>query len=175
MRGFISRNGKNLTVPEMITGLKNGLNVGADFGALVGQVATASNPNPLAGEFDLDMLREHNFPIEHDMSLSRLDIYQGDNLDFNQGVFNQVLKAYGGRKTATIPVGASAIWKRYANQRKLDGGKLIYGPRQLFLSLGETALYLSVMGDPVTGRAPLSYVKSLFGMSNLYLTQMVHL
>lgn len=148
----------------MIKGLKEGINVGADFGAIVGAAATASNPNILAGTFDMDMLREHNFPIEHDVSLSRMDVYQGDNLNFNQGVFNEVLSFYEGMTKATIPVAAKAIWSRVNTQEKLNPDKEIYGPRQLFLSLGETALYLSIMGDPVTGVAPVSYVKSLFGM-----------
>lgn len=148
----------------MVTGLLNGLNVGADFGVPIAQAATAANPDPLADTFDMDQLREHNFPIEHDVSLSRQDVYQGNNLVFNQTVFNQVLSFYKGQKTATIPVAAKTIWARVAYQEALNPGREIYDPRQLVLSLGETALYLSTMGDPITGIAPLSYVKSLFGM-----------
>lgn len=42
--------------------------------------------------------------------------------------------------------------------------KFTYTPQQFILSYGETALYLSVMGDPVTGVAPLEYVKIFFGV-----------
>lgn len=41
--------------------------------------------------------------------------------------------------------------------------KFTYTPQQFILSYGETALYISVMGDPVTGVAPLEYVKIFFG------------
>ncbi|GIZ39514.1 hypothetical protein CKM354_000289500 [Cercospora kikuchii] len=160
--GFIPRDGKNLTPAIMVAGLKEGINVGADFGLLVGQTATLANRDPLAGTFNLDDLRAHNFPIEHDVSLSRQDVYQGNNLVFNQNVFNEVLGFYQGMNAATIPVAAQTIWSRVETQRRLNPDTLIYGPRQLFLSLGETSLYLSVMGDPLTGVAPVSYVKSLF-------------
>lgn len=35
------------------------------------------------------------------------------------------------------------------------------------MSYGETALYLSVMGNPVTGDAPVSYVKTFFECERL--------
>lgn len=38
-----------------------------------------------------------------------------------------------------------------------------YGAREFVLSYGETALYLSVMGDPIMGIAPVDYVKIFFG------------
>jgi hypothetical protein len=144
-------------------GLKEGLNVGMDFGLVVGQGATASNPNPLAGTFNMDELRAHNFPIEHDVSLSRQDIYQGNNLDFDQTVFDQVLAFYEGMERTSISVAMQAQWARVHTQRQLNGAKLIYGPRQLFLGLVESSLYMSVMGNPITGDAPISYVKSFFG------------
>ena len=37
---------------------------------------------------------------------------------------------------------------------------MIYGPRQIVLSHGEIALYLSTMGNALTGDTPISYVKS---------------
>ena len=40
--------------------------------------------------------------------------------------------------------------------------KFTYTPQQFILSYGETALYISVMGDPETGIAPLEYVKIFF-------------
>jgi hypothetical protein len=161
--GFIPRSGKNISPAVVAAGLKKGLNVGLDFGLLVGQGATASNPNPLAGTFNMDQLRMHNFPIEHDVSLSRQDVYQGDNLNFNQSVFNEVLGFYQGMTRTTFSAGAHALWSRVHTQRALNGDKLIYSPRQLVLSYAETSLYMSVMGNPITGNAPIEYVKSFFG------------
>lgn len=161
--GFIPRNGKNITVAQVAAGLKEGLNVGLDFGTLVGGGATLSNPDPLAGTFNMDQLREHNFPIEHDVSLSRQDYYQGDNLNFNQSVFDEVLSYYEGMTHTSIPVAIAAQWNRVKTQRAINGPNEIYGPRQVVLALVETSLYMSVMGNPVTGNAPISYVKSFFG------------
>lgn len=47
--------------------------------------------------------------------------------------------------------------------------KFTYTPQQYILSYGETALYLSTMGDPVTGVAPVEYVKVFFGKMLLLL------
>ena len=92
--------------------------------------------------FNLNNLDEHNFPIEHDASLSRLDAHFGNDYSFNQGIFNQVLKFYNGMTTATIPIASKA---RYARVKKSQATnpEVIYGVRQLVLSYGETALYLS--------------------------------
>jgi len=45
--------------------------------------------------------------------------------------------------------------------------KFTYTPQQFILSYGETALYISVFGDPVTGVAPLEYVKIFFEQERL--------
>lgn len=161
--GFLPRSGKGVTLSDFIKGLKDGINVGADFATPVGLMALQSAPLPLSLSVDLDRLREHNYLLEHDASLSRQDNYFGDDLSFNQTIFDQVLAFYHGTDTATVPVASNARYARVKNSRAINPD-FIYGVRQLVLSYGETALYLSVMGDPVTGKAPLSYVKSLFGM-----------
>lgn len=45
--------------------------------------------------------------------------------------------------------------------------QLTYLPQHAILSFGEAALYLSVMGDPVTGIAPVAYVNSFFEQERL--------
>ncbi|GIZ41240.1 hypothetical protein CKM354_000455300 [Cercospora kikuchii] len=165
--GYIPRSGKNITPLQVAQGLKEGLNVGLDFGLVVGQGATLSNPNPLAGTFNMDQLRAHNFPIEHDVSLSRQDFYQGNNLNFNQDIFNQVLAFYEGMERTSFPRAMHAQWARVDRQRQLNGDRLIYGPRQLVLGLVESSLYQSVMGNPITGEAPISYVRSFFEQERL--------
>ncbi|KAF2164230.1 hypothetical protein M409DRAFT_68099 [Zasmidium cellare ATCC 36951] len=147
--GFIPRSEKNISVAQVASGLLEGLNIGLDFGLAVGQTATLSNANPLAGVFNMDDLREHNFPLEHDVSLSRQDFYQGDDLHFNQSVFDQVLAYYDGATHTTFQRGAKALWNR------------------LVLSLAETSLYMSLMGNPVTGDAPVDWVKIFFEQERL--------
>ncbi|UJO18822.1 Putative sterigmatocystin biosynthesis peroxidase stcC [Fulvia fulva] len=165
--GYIPRSGKNLSPIVVAQGLLEGLNVGLDFGLPVALAATLSNPNPLAGTFDMDDLREHNFPIEHDVSLSRQDFYQGDNLHFNQSVFNEVLSFYSNTNRTTISLAADALWSRIRTKRSLNGDEEIYSGRQLVLGLVETSLYMSLMGDPLTGDAPIDYVKSFFEQERL--------
>lgn len=109
--GFLPHSGKGLTIPILIKALNDGMNVGADFATVIGGAGLLSVPvNLLATSFDLDNLDEHNFPIEHDASLSRADYYEtnGDNYSFNQTIFNTVLAFYEGMNETSIPVAAKA-------------------------------------------------------------------
>lgn len=45
--------------------------------------------------------------------------------------------------------------------------QLTYQAQHAILSFGEAALYLSIMGDPVTGIAPPAYVNSFFEKEKL--------
>jgi hypothetical protein len=162
--GFIPRDGKKLDIPTLIRGFKDGMNVGADFTTAIGLMGLQSAPNPLSSTFDLNDLDQHNFPIEHDASLSRQDAYFGNDYSFDQKIFNQVLAYYEGMEETSIPVASKARYNRVETARS-QNPEFIYGVRQLVLSTGETALYLSTMGDPTTGVAPVKYVKSLFGES----------
>ena len=47
--------------------------------------------------------------------------------------------------------------------QKIGNSKFVYSQKTGLLSYGETALYLSTLGDPVTGVTPVKYVKVLFG------------
>ena len=184
--GFIPHDGKGLTIPILIKGLKDGLNVGADFSTAIGGAGLLSVPSsPLATSFTLKDIRKHNFPIEHDASLSRADfnLDNGDNWMFNQSIFDTVLAYYDGMMETSIPVASAAkyvypvfciacygmtrVLTRYRyNRVKTElarDPKFTYTPQQFVLSYGETALYLSTMGDPVTGVAPVDWVKIFFG------------
>ena len=135
--------------------------MGSDFSLFVGTAGIGSNPNPLALSFDLDMLAKHDFVIEHDASLSRADASTGNNHDFNQTIWNTVLNYYSGMTAATIPVAAKAKFNRVTTEASRDPS-FTYGPAQFIFSYGETAIYLSTMGDPMTGVAPINFVRSLF-------------
>lgn len=99
----------------------------------------------------------------HDASLSRQDKFFGEWTDFNQTIFNEVLAFYEGMDIATIPVTAAAKYARVQDTQK-NNPQALYGPREFLLSYGEAALYLSVLGNPTTGDAPVDYVKIFFGM-----------
>jgi len=165
---ILPHNGRNYTLPLLVQGLQAGLNVGADFALAIGSAGILSNPspNPAAPSFDLDMLDKHNFPIEHDASLSRGDFFFGDDHSFNQSYWNMVLKYIPQGSPFTIKNAAPARFNRVKQSRAVDP-TFTYTPQQFVLSYGETALYLSTMGDPVTGVAPYAYVQSLFEQEKL--------
>jgi len=167
--GFLPRNGRGLTLPVLVKGLGDGLNVGPDFATVIGSAGLlAVKNNPLATSFTLEDIKAHNFPIEHDASLSRADfnLNNGDNFSFNQTVFDTVLRYYDGMATTSIPVAAAAKYNRVLTEQQRDP-KFTYTPQQFVLSYGETALYLSTMGDPNTGVAPIEYVKVFFEQERL--------
>ncbi|GAB7347229.1 hypothetical protein MBLNU459_g3331t1 [Dothideomycetes sp. NU459] len=155
------RSGKGYTIPILTSCLATGLNVGPDFALVVGTAGIGSNPNPELLYFDLDMLDHHDVFIEHDASLSRADASTGNDHAFNQTIFNTVLNYFAGDANATIPTASKAKFNRVTTEAARDPS-FSYGPVQFVLSYGETALYLSTMGDPTTGSAPLDFVKVLF-------------
>ena len=131
------------------------------FSLFVGAAGIGSNPNILSLEFDLDQLRRHDVVIEHDASLSRADASTGDNYSLNQTIWDTVLDYYSGQDKTSILSAAKAKYNRVQTESSRDP-TFTYGPVQFIFSYGETAIYLSTMGDPATGIAPVEYVRALF-------------
>ncbi|KAK3630574.1 hypothetical protein LTR56_017372 [Elasticomyces elasticus] len=165
--GFIHHDGKNMTIPHLLEGLAAGMNIGADFTTAIGAAGLLSSPNPLGGSFDLDDLDMHNFPIEHDASLSRQDAYFGNDYSFYDPNWQQVLAAYKGKTKTDIPTAAKAKYNR-VNDSMTRNPEFTYGLREFILSYGETALYLQTMGSATSnGVANLNYVRELFEKERL--------
>lgn len=143
---------------------KDAMNVGTDATIPVGTLGLQASPVLLSTTFDLNDLKKHNFPFEHDGSLSRQDAFFSSDQNFDKGIWAQTLASFDGLENTTIQAAANA---RFARENDLLNRnlKVDYGARQLVTSFLETALYLSTLGDPVSGEAPISFVKSLFGMS----------
>lgn len=160
------RDGKGYTIPILTECLKTCMNMGADFSLFVGAAGIGSNPDFLSLQFDLDQLAHHDVVIEHDASLSRGDASTGNNYSFNQTIFNTVLDYYSGMNMTSIPVAAKAKYNRVETEKSRDPD-FTYGLVQFIFSYGETAIYLSTMGDPTTGVAPIEYVKYLFEQEKL--------
>jgi hypothetical protein len=155
-----------MTIPHLIKGLAEGLNMGPDFTVAIGGAGLLSSPNPLGGSFDLDDLNMHNFPIEHDASMSRQDAALGNDQPFYNPNWQQYIRTFDGKTVTDIPTAAKAKFARYSDSLTKNPD-FTYGPREAVLSYGENALYLSTMADPVSGRAQLSYVRSLFEQEKL--------
>jgi hypothetical protein len=155
-----------MTIPHLIKGLAEGLNMGPDFTVAIGGAGLLSSPNPLAGSFDLDDLNQHNFPIEHDASMSRQDAALGNNQPFYAPNWNQYISFFDGKSTTDIPTASKAKFARYQDSLARNPD-FTYGLREAVLSYGENALYLQAMADPVSGQAPISYVRILFEQEKL--------
>lgn len=169
--GFIHHDGRNMTIAHLTEGLAAGMNVGADFTTAIGSAGLLAAPldqlvDPLTAYFNLDQLSQHNFPIEHDGSLSRQDAYFGNPQPFYQPSWDQVLNVYGGVQKTSIELASKAHYVRQQDS-KARNPEWTYGPREFILSYGETALYLQTMSDPVSGVANLDYVRQLFEQEKL--------
>jgi hypothetical protein len=164
--GFIHHDGRNMTIPHLLKGLAEGLNMGADFTVAVGGAGLLSSPNPLGGSFDLNDLDQHNFPIEHDASMSRQDAALGNDQPFYNPNWQQYIGFFDGKTVTDIPTASKAKFARYSDSLK-NNPDFTYGPREAVFSYGENAIYLQAMSDPVSGNAKISYVRSLFEQEKL--------
>lgn len=159
-----------MTIPHLIRGLSSGLNIGADFTTLIGSLALLAAPNPLAGSFALSDLSRHNFPIEHDASISRRDVdlslavgettLQQQQL-FHGPSFTQYISFFAGKRVTDVQTVAAAKYARF-NDSRARNPQFVYGPREAVLSYGENALFLQALSDPVSGAAQLGYVRMFF-------------
>lgn len=140
--------------------------MGADFTTAIGGAGLLSSPNPLGGSFDLDDLSQHNFPIEHDASMSRQDAALGNPQPFYNPNWQQYIGVFDGKTVTDIPTASEAKFARY-NDSLVKNPEFTYGLREAVLSYGENALYLQSMADPVSGKAQISYVRSLFEQEKL--------
>jgi hypothetical protein len=150
-----------MTIPHLLAGLAAGLNMGPDFTVAIGGAGLLSSPNPLGGSFNLDDLTQHNFPIEHDASMSRQDAALGNDQPFYNPNWQQYISFFNGKDTTDVPTAATAKYARY-NDSLIRNPEFTYGLREALFSYGENAIYLQAMSDPVSGKAKVEYVKTLF-------------
>lgn len=160
-----------MTIPHLLQGLAAGLNMGADFTVAIGGAGLLASPNPLGGSFDLNQLDQHNFPIEHDSSLSRQDAYFGNDYSFNQTIWDTTVNAYKGMTYTSIPVAAKIRNARYNNSLATNP-TYTFGLREFIFAYGETAIYLQTMGSSTdNGVANFDYVRTLFEEEKLPFAQ----
>ncbi|KAJ6531461.1 Cloroperoxidase [Mycena vulgaris] len=139
--GYLPRTGQNITA----------LVAPAKFGLLSGSAPTT---------LDLDALKLHNL-LEHDASLSRNDFGVGDNLHFNETVFTTLANATPGVDYYNATSAAKVMDARLANSIAINPN-VTNTSKEFALRIGESSLYLSVMGSPFTGVAPKKFVQIFF-------------
>lgn len=119
-----------------------------------GQVDAAGKP-----VLNLDQLALHN-RVEHDVSLTRTDFYQGDNVKMQPDMVRDLLASSSdGGKTLTM-ADLAALRKRRIERQKEVNPEILYKDGQHTVACAEMALILNVLGDGE--KVPCDYVRSLF-------------
>ncbi|KAJ7744644.1 Cloroperoxidase, partial [Mycena metata] len=156
--GYLPHSGKNISVPMVINAALDGFNIvsyallqAAKFSLLSGQALDT---------MDLDALALHSL-IEHDASLSRGDSALGDNLRFNETIFSTLLNSNPGVDYYNATSAGKAMHDRLAISLATNPS-ITNTPKEFALRTQESTLYLSTMGNPVTGVAPKNFVEILF-------------
>ncbi|KAF7550909.1 heme-thiolate peroxidase [Cylindrodendrum hubeiense] len=159
--GYLPRNGLNISLPDLIVAFTAALNLDPAATTLVGNKALLSGNNVT---FDLDNLNKHGI-LEHDGSLSRNDVYFGDNHSFNETIWTSVASHFN---QSTISIATAAI----ARKERLQAAAAVNPAFSLSasdtqFSFIETALYLSIFGSVEDGNAVTEWVKIMFEQERL--------
>ncbi|KAJ4353497.1 uncharacterized protein N0V89_005227 [Didymosphaeria variabile] len=149
----------------LVAGLKNGVNLGADATKLVGATALQGSTTGNASTFHLTDLNKHGL-IEHDGSLSRNDIFFGDNHSFNKTIWAQTASHF---TKATIDLGTVAKARKDRLAAAKAANPQYEGDEQA--SFIESALYLNVMSNETGVTAVTKWVKTLFQEERLPIEQ----
>ncbi|KAL4780073.1 Chloroperoxidase [Aspergillus varians] len=168
--GWLPRSGQNIDLATLRTAVAGAYNYApttfdsAFKMAIDFKLSTTGN----SSTFHLDDLKKHD-AVEFDGSLSRNDIYFGDNLHFDPAIWGTVaerLNLYdagecGQDKYVTVEVAARARAARVqdamrANPTFNNSANAMSG------SPGTTALYLTTMWDDEADAAPKAWVRAFF-------------
>ncbi|KAI6352279.1 hypothetical protein MCOR25_009460 [Pyricularia grisea] len=160
--GYLPHNGKDISVDALIDGLHAALNLRDDaklFFRLQGNKAVSASSTGNKSTFHLNDLNKHDL-IEHDASLSRADIFFGDNWSFNQTIFDET-KSHWPSDTISIQDAAKALAARQKSAKAVnpDFNLPLDGHTN---SLGQTAMYLGLFGNYDNGNANRSWVEYFF-------------
>lgn len=159
--GYLPRDGKNVSMLDLITGFDKAVHLSLDATLIVGFKALETSTTGSWTTFHLDDLNKHGI-IEHDGSLSRNDIYFGDNHSFDPGVWAGVKAFFGDKDIIDLSTAARARAARLQAARAANP-KFTFEEKDARASFIETALYLSVMKDPTKDGARRDWVETLFG------------
>ncbi|KAK1222357.1 hypothetical protein PQX77_014807 [Marasmius sp. AFHP31] len=175
--GFLPRNGRNITIPMFIdAGLSEipsadgesgelthsfieGFNVHHDL--LITAAKAALFTSVLDDRVDaLANIALHG-NIEHDASVSRQDHALGDNIAFNETIFTTLANSSPGSDFYNT-TSAGQVQKARLEQSRDSNPSFRNTIKEFQIRTRESSLYLSVMGDPLTGNAPKEFVNIFF-------------
>ena len=168
---------------NLTTAFAAAVNLAPEATELVGAKALTASTTGNPSTFNLDDLDKHGsmYPrclpinpnlsmvvwitfsslvIEHDGSLSRADIYFGDNHSFNRTIWDSIA-AHFTSETISIATAAAARSARLTAAAAVNP-VFNMSATDVEFSLIESALYLSVFGNATTGNAVTEWVKTMF-------------
>ncbi|KAK4172637.1 Chloroperoxidase [Triangularia setosa] len=161
--GFLPRTGKYITYKDLADGLFNAVNFDANISQFLFDFAISTNPEPNSTWFSLDHLTRHNV-LEHDASLSRIDAFHGHADIFNQETFDETRSYWG--DVVNVESGAAAIVARINTCKAVNPTYSLSFLGEAFI-LGETAAYISILGDTESLTVEKKRVEYLFQKERL--------
>ncbi|KAG4422121.1 hypothetical protein IFR04_004748 [Cadophora malorum] len=158
--GFLPRDGMNISLADLIVAFNESLNLAPAATTLVGQKALLASTTGSNATFNLDDINTHGI-IEHDGSLSRNDIFFGDNHSFNSSIWDSVAASFT-NATISLSTANSARATRLAAAAAVNPEFNMTASDAQFSGI-ETALYMTVFADPgITSEARTEWVGVLF-------------
>ncbi|CAG8973617.1 hypothetical protein HYALB_00002182 [Hymenoscyphus albidus] len=165
--GFIPHDGKNIDLTTMLDGIDNAVGLQATgrtfFANSFNRIAAVSSTGKNT-TINLNDLSVHNV-IEHDGSLSRLDIAQGDHVSFSQTTFDET-KSFWPAEKISIKDAGTAVKRRQQTQTRANP-QYNLSPALLNTTVAQSALYLGLFGNFVDGNADKAQTVFFFGTVSL--------
>ncbi|ESK86827.1 hypothetical protein Moror_15099 [Moniliophthora roreri MCA 2997] len=165
--GFLPRNGSNITIPVVLQAGLEGFNVHQDLLLLAAKASLLVSD--LVDQFSLADIRQHG-NIEHDASLSRQDRDLGNNVVFNEEIYSTLANSNPGVDYYNT-TSAGLVQKARVEQSRATNPTFRNTIKEFKIRTRESALYLTVMGDPETGMAPKKFVDIFFREERLPLEE----
>ncbi|KAK0462443.1 Cloroperoxidase [Desarmillaria tabescens] len=156
--GFLPRDGKNITIDIVLKAGLEGYNIDPSVLILAAKLGLLTTDAP--DSFTLDDIKLHG-TIEHDASLSRSDFLLGDYVHFNETIYTTLTESNPGVDYFNATSAGQVQKKRLADDT-LANPAIVNTIKEFTIRSGESAFYLSVMGDPVKGVAPKKFVDIFF-------------
>ncbi|KAF9063472.1 Cloroperoxidase [Rhodocollybia butyracea] len=157
--GFLPRNGSNITIPIVLDAVLQGFNFQPIL-LLRSVIKMALLATDNTDNFALEELALHGV-LEHDASFSRNDIAIGDNIHFNETVFQTLKNSNPGVDYYNITSAAWVLEQRMAEDTIVNPN-LTNTEKEFTIRLTESGFYLGLIGNITTGVAPKNYVQILF-------------
>jgi len=156
--GFLPHDGKDITREQTENALYDALNINKTAGSFLFDFALTTNPKNQS-TFSLNDLGNHGI-LEHDASLSRTDFYFGNTLQFNQTIYEET-KSYWTEEIIDIKTAARARLGRIKTSQATNPTYAMSELGDAF-TYGESAAYVVVLGDKISGTVKRSWVEWFF-------------